>query len=101
MEKDNFISQMEQIATLGNKSVTVSMQDYIKLIEYAKEDRFKDNTNLRNVVIGQDGYGVDGCKLCHSSWMRRPNTEKTDHKNDCPAYPRFKMISNPELINHK
>jgi cbb3-type cytochrome oxidase cytochrome c subunit len=89
MEKDNFISAMEQIATLGNKSVTVSMQDFVKLIEYAKTDKFKDNTKLRQTVIGQDGYGTDGCKLCGSSWMRRPYTEKTDHKKDCPAYPSF------------
>ena len=47
-----------------------------------------DNTKLRQVVIGQSGYGIDGCRLCGSRWMRRPNTEKTDHKKDCPAYPK-------------
>ena len=37
MEKEVFISQMEQIAELGNKSVTISMQDFKQLIGCAKE----------------------------------------------------------------
>lgn len=42
MEKDNFISQIEQIVSLGNKSVTLSTQDFIKLVEYAKDDKLKN-----------------------------------------------------------
>jgi transcription elongation factor GreA-like protein len=42
MEKNNFISQMEQIAELGNKSVTISKQDFMKLIEYSKQDKFDE-----------------------------------------------------------
>ena len=33
---------MEQIAELGNKSVTISKQDFIKLIEYSKQDKFDE-----------------------------------------------------------
>lgn len=33
---------MEQIAELGNKSVTISKQDFMKLIEYSKQDKFDE-----------------------------------------------------------
>ena len=49
-----------------------------------------DNTRLRQVVIGQNGYGMDGCNLCGSKWMRRPNMEKVEHKQTCLAYPQTK-----------
>lgn len=49
-----------------------------------------DNTRLRQVVIGQNGYGMDGCNLCGSKWMRRPNMEKVEHKQTCLAYPQKK-----------
>jgi len=39
MEKNIFISQMEQVAELGNKSVTISKDDFLKLIEYSKENK--------------------------------------------------------------
>lgn len=36
MEKKNFVNQMKDISSLGNKSVTVSKQDFDKLVEYAE-----------------------------------------------------------------
>lgn len=42
MEKNVFISQMEQFAELGNKSVTISKEDFMKLIEYSKENNFNE-----------------------------------------------------------
>ena len=42
MEKKTFISQMEQIAELGNKSVTIAKEDFIKLIEISKESKFDE-----------------------------------------------------------
>lgn len=47
-----------------------------------------DNKSLRERVIKQTGYGFDGCTICCSEWMRRPNMERTNHKEDCIAYPQ-------------
>ncbi len=42
MTKSNFISEIEQIASLGNKYVTISKEDFLKLIEYAKTNKSED-----------------------------------------------------------
>ncbi len=44
---------------------------------------------LREVVIGQSGYGFNGCMLCSSRWMRSPDTEKREHDKTCMASPNY------------
>jgi len=47
----------------------------------------KDIENIRSKVItGKYLYGMDECLLCGKQWLRRPNTENTDHTN-CIASP--------------
>jgi hypothetical protein len=85
MDKSYFISQMKDYMLLGNKSVTISKEDFENLIKYAEEK--PDNIKIRQISVGQSGYGMDGCRICGSKWMRSPNCEKKDHKKDCIAYP--------------
>lgn len=84
--KEEIIKQTTE--KLSNGTITKDEADKILLDLFDVSISFSDNTKLRQVVIGQSGYGMDGCKLCGSQWMRRPYTEKSDHKKDCPAYPK-------------
>lgn len=56
-------------------------------IDVPSNSEESDNKSMRERVIYQSGYGIDGCKICGSEWMRTPNMEKQQHKKDCPAYP--------------
>lgn len=82
------VRHMDEVAELyadskvKNLTITPMLADSLPC-----EPLLFDNTRLRQVVIGQSGYGMSGCKLCGSEWMRRPNTEKIKHKKTCLAYP--------------
>lgn len=67
MENANFISEIEQLSELGNNSVTISTQDFKRLIEIAKlkysvEDLQKSfeaakSGGMKKVVVPLDQYG--------------------------------------------
>ena len=56
----------------------------------------KDIIRLREAVISQSGYGMDGCKLCGSQWMRSPYYEAKEHK-DCIAIPPPRVVSSEDI----
>lgn len=60
MGKKIFINQMKEISSLGNKSVTVSKQDFDKLVEYAEPKGASGSFFADNCIINvKDGLIVD------------------------------------------
>lgn len=61
--------------------------EYSVVPDYLIVAFLRSKSTLRQRVIGQSGYGMDGCTLCGSRWLRRPNCEKDEHDKYCPAAP--------------
>jgi hypothetical protein len=94
MEDRFFIEQMEQILELGkqeSKSVTIAREDFKNLINIAKKP-ISQSKAIRSCAIHQSGYGMNGCGICHTTWMIGSNEksglhyEKEIHK-ECVASP--------------
>lgn len=74
-----------------NYSNSASSDDFKKGFEEGFDEAVaymrRKCTTIRHRVIGQTGYGMSGCSICRSEWMRTPWMEEDSHNKDCVAYP--------------
>lgn len=80
MEKEQFILQMEQVSELGNKSVTISMQDFKLLIKLAKESHtiLKEMVELKEMNDNGQRSTIEFVTRQPKAWEAAKNFVKGD-----------------------